>query len=278
MINDWLNTHLPATRRAYQAANNSFLGHSSGDFSSLISQGRGKAYQALMEWRTAMVNGNEAAATINLRLSAARSFLRYARLMGLIDWTVEVQGVRRVPYRDTAGPGREAIVKMLGRFDPDDRLGLRNRCLLRMLYELALRSGEAKSLDVRHFQPPYLYVSRKGEVDRQRMRLSSHLATELAQLLRMWPAGPDEPLLRSKSGKHLRGNQIYAIIRKVGGEIGIKTRPHGIRHSGITEAAENHSLLEVVVFANHKDPTTIKYYLDNKKDAQATVTDTISLD
>ncbi|WP_175429998.1 hypothetical protein [Azospirillum argentinense] len=43
-------------------------------------------------------------ATINRRLSALRSLVQLANLLGMVAWKIEVENVVAELYRDTAGP------------------------------------------------------------------------------------------------------------------------------------------------------------------------------
>src|SRR6202041_844935 len=92
-----------------------------------------------------------APATVNRRLAALRSFVKLARTIGLVKWNIEVEGIDADPYRDTRGPGNENVLKMLALLkNRHDSKGIRDRALLRLLYDRALRRGEVCSLNLEH--------------------------------------------------------------------------------------------------------------------------------
>jgi integrase/recombinase XerC len=89
-----------------------------------------------------------APATINRRLVALRSSVKLARTLGLIAWVLEVEGVRTEPYRDTRGPGHAGFRQLLAVLaDRSNPKAVRDRALLRLLYDLGLRRAEVVGLD-----------------------------------------------------------------------------------------------------------------------------------
>ena len=78
--------------------------------------------------------------------------------------------------------------------------------------------------------------------------------------------------VRKGSGR-LDGSSVYRLVRKAGEDIGIRTRPHAIRHSAITEAckaaaANGMDLTEVLPFSRHRNVATLQVYRDREKDTQ----------
>src|SRR6185503_5470801 len=89
------------------------------------------------------------AATINRRLAALRSLTHLARTFGLMPWKLEVQNVRAEAYRDTRGPGKHGfrcLLEEVGR--KKTKKTIRDKAILRLLYDLALRCGEVVALDL----------------------------------------------------------------------------------------------------------------------------------
>ena len=71
----------------------------------LIALRAGEGNSRLLAWRAAMLEAGLAPATINRRLSAVRSALRFARTIGATTWVPEISGLKAQTYRDTRGPG-----------------------------------------------------------------------------------------------------------------------------------------------------------------------------
>ncbi len=70
------------------------------------------------------------------------------------------------------------------------------------------------------------------------------------------------------SGRRLTGAGLYAVIRALGGKVGLKTRPHGLRHAGITRGLDRTGgdLRAVQRFSRHRDVRTIGLYDDTRED------------
>lgn len=71
---------------------------------------RTSGHAIAIAYRAALLEGAAASATVNLRLAALRSLVRHAHRLGLVDWLLDVDGVRCQAYRDTRGPGRDGLV------------------------------------------------------------------------------------------------------------------------------------------------------------------------
>src|SRR5208283_2163876 len=114
-----------------------------------VSTGRGGANALAAEYREYLESRRLSPATINRRLSALRSMVEQAGTLGLIGWELKIKGPKSKPYRNTAGPGTRNVRRMLGLVrDRDDRKGVLDFTILRLLYDLALRRGEIVALDL----------------------------------------------------------------------------------------------------------------------------------
>jgi integrase/recombinase XerC len=115
----------------------------------LLSRTAGEANVLVLDYRNHLIEEGRAAATVNLRLSALRAVIRMARMTGLVSWTIEVQGLKAEAYRDTRGVGRTGYRRLLEELDKrTDAKGVRDRAILRLMYELALRRIEIARLDL----------------------------------------------------------------------------------------------------------------------------------
>src|SRR5262249_16268319 len=117
----------------------------------LLSGGHGEANHLALAYRAHMVERELAANTINNRLAALRSLVKLARTLGLIGWTIDVGRVKAKPYRDTAGCGADGYRRLLAHLDGrGDPKSVRDRAIVRLLFERALRRSEVASLDLIH--------------------------------------------------------------------------------------------------------------------------------
>jgi len=256
---------------------------------SLLSQGHGKANLTLLVYRTKLTERKLQSATINRRLAAVRSLVKLAKTLGLVDWSLDIKNVRSEAYRDTKGPGKNGFRAMLQTLaDKHSPKTIRDTAILRLLYDLALRTGEVVALDFADVETSrnVVHVMGKGKTDKQQLTLpeSTKAALEAWLWVRGNGAGPlFNNLDRAKKGCRLTGVSIYRIVRALGEKNGLKTRPHGIRHTAITEAckiaAENGiGLEEVLDFSRHSRSSVaiLMVYRDRERNIQGQLASSIA--
>ncbi len=235
----------------------------------------GGANRIAFAWRAHLVEGGYAPSTINARLASLRALVKMARILGLVTWHLEVTGVRAEPYRDTRGPGRRGVRALLAEVEdaktPKER---RDRALVRLLTDLALRRGEAVSLDIEHIdlERGVALVRGKGKHGRVPVTLPEPTVAALRSWIEVRGAEPG-PLFvgmsRGRPGGRLTGTSVARIIRQLGERAGIEgLRPHGLRHAAITQALDltRGDIRAVQRFSRHADPRTLLVYDDARED------------
>lgn len=257
----------------------------------LLSQGHGQANLLLLKYRAHLVERGLQSATINRRLAAVRSLVKMAKTLGLVDWSLDIQNVKGETYRDTRGPGKNGFVSMLQTLaKKQTKKSIRDTAILRLLYDLALRTGEVVSLDFADLElsNKVIHVLGKGKTAKQQLTLPEPTIMALNAWLEI--RGTDTgPLFqnfdRAKKGQRLTGVSIYRIVRRLGEHNGLKTRPHGIRHTAITEAckvaAENGiGLEEVLDFSRHSRASVaiLMVYRDRERNIQGQISSCIAAD
>ena len=80
------------------------------------------------------------------------------------------------------------------------------------------------------------------------------------------PGALFNPLDRPR--QRLTGNGVYHLVRDLGRQVGIQTRPHGIRHAAITAVldATNGDMRKAQAFGRHASASTTVTYDDNRQD------------
>lgn len=279
LIDDFLSGRSEQTIRAY--------GQDLADFAAfagvpdveqaarfLLSRSPGEANALAIEYKAHLMKRGLSPATINRRLAALRSLVKLARTLGMVSWKLHVGGMKAETYRDTRGPGVDAFRLMLKVLaSRNDAKAIRDLAILRLLHDLALRRGEVASLDVEHvdLEAGTLSVLGKGRTQRQTFSLPDPTKAALARWLAERQPGPG-PLFRnfdrSGKGNRLTANAIYKIVRALGISIGVKVRPHGLRHTAITEALNlmGGDFRAVQRFSRHRDPRVLNLYDDNRAD------------
>jgi integrase/recombinase XerC len=250
----------------------------------LLAGGNGEANGLALDYRAHLVDRKLAPATINRRLAALRSLVTLGRTLGIVTWPLDVENVRHKRYRDTRGPGELAVSRMLAELAPrHDAKGARDRAILHLLRDLALRRAEVAGLDVEHVDVGAGVVQLRGKGDTERTPVTLPQATRaaLAEWLAVRGTTPG-PLFTancdraakaraakaSPDGGRLTGRSIHRLVKQLGAAAGVVARPHGIRHTSITVALDRTggNVRAVQQFSRHADARTLLHYDDNRQD------------
>jgi len=234
----------------------------------LLERGHGEANALALEYRAHMIERGLQGASINRHLAALRSLVRLARTLGMVPWALDVKNLKAENYRDTRGPGRDGFRLMLEAAGNE-----RDRAILRLLHDLALRRSEVVGMDLEdvNLEDGTIWILGKGRGAKERLTLPEQTSAALASWLTA--RGPEPgPLFvnfdRAKKGRRLTGTGLYFMVRKLGERAGLAVRPHGLRHGGITEALDltNGNVRAVQRFSRHRDLRILTIYDDNRLD------------
>lgn len=239
----------------------------------LLSTDPGSANAIVFQYRAALAARGLSPNTVNRRLAALRALVKLARTIGMITWKLEVPGLRADSYRDTRGPGVEGVRKVATvahqRGDPK---GLRDQAILRLLFDLGLRRAEVIGLDLEDLDVGNrsLMVLGKGRSAKERFTLPAPTIAAILAWTGVRGSFPG-PLFtnfdRARKGRRLTGTSVYRIVKGLGAQVGVRARPHGIRHVAITAALDQGSSLRAVQrFSRHRDLRVLMVYDDNRED------------
>lgn len=256
----------------------------------LLDRGLGGANALALGYKNSLIERGLQAATINRRLAALRSLVKLARTLGIVSWPLEVSNVRAQAYRDTRGPDRDGVRLLLDAAETARApRGLRDRAALRLLYDLGLRRGEVVALNVDDVDLTRgtVAVTSKGSTQKILLTLPAPTQAALAEwLAARAPGGGDGPLFTNfdplqKGEGRLTGHSLYRIVREMGEKVGVRVRPHGLRHAAITQAcivaqAEGIALEEILDFSRHKDVKTLMIYRDRERNVQGRLSSLIA--
>lgn len=245
----------------------------------LLGTGHGNANLLALKYRANLVERKLQPATINRRLAALRSLVQMARIMGMVQWKLEVQNIRSTAYRDTRGPSKEGFRSMLRSVEEKStKNAVRDRAILRLLYDLALRSGELVSMDSCDVDltAGIIRILGKGRTEKETLSLPQPTREALQAWLEV--RGADGGALFTNcdpagKGNRLTQTSLYRIIRRLGEKNGIKTRPHALRHTAITEAVKmaqmnGFGLEEVCDYSRHRSVAALMVYRDRERNVQ----------
>lgn len=248
----------------------------------LLSCGHGKANGIALAYKTNLIDRGLQSATVNRRLAALRSLVKLARTLGMTNYTLEVENMRHTSYRDTKGPGKAGYKTMLNQAATwkKEPKGIRDQAILHLLYDLGLRRGEVVNLDFADLDlnAGTLAILGKGRTEKINLTLPNETKASLHSWVQIRGDEPGPLFLNldpaRKGDGRLTGNGLYRTIKALGKKSGLKSvRPHGLRHSAITEALTltNGNYRAVVKFSRHANIQTITLYDDNRQDIGGTV-------
>ncbi|MDJ0718155.1 MAG: tyrosine-type recombinase/integrase [Prochloraceae cyanobacterium] len=242
----------------------------------------------VLKYKSILVERNLSPASINLRLSAIKSLVRYAKKIGKCSFTLEeIESIKVVPYRDTTGVSTEVFLRIIKAIDTTTLKGKRDYAIFRLLWDNALRRNEISLADLKDFDEieGKLWIWGKGKIQLEAVDLSEVTIEAICDWLKM--RGNVSELLplfctldRATRGHRLSGNAIYNIVRKTAERAGVKKvlSPHRVRHSSITAAldATRGNARAVQKLSRHADFNTLIRYDDNRRQHQKEVTNILA--
>ncbi len=283
----------PATQRAYKSDFAAFFGpdYTAADIKAFLLLSAPEIAFRLATYKAEMLGQALAENTVNRRLTAIRSLLKFAYRLGLAttDGRSLVDNEKTKPYRDTRGIDLAGLRRLLELPGTDTVRGLRDTALLRLLAENALRRAEVCALSVSDFDATELrlQVTGKGRgSQKEPITLSQKTADAVSAYLLCAGTGDggDGPLFRNLDhrpgtrGGRLTADGLYYLIENYGKRIGFRLSPHRMRHSAITAALEatGGDVRMVQKLSRHADLRTLQIYDDNREDRQGQVTRLLS--
>jgi integrase/recombinase XerC len=150
----------------------------------------------------------------------------------------------------------------------------RDRAVLLLCFHMALRRGEVAELrwpDDVDLQRKRLAILGKGRREREWFSMPTPVKEGIEEYL--LERGRDEGKLFKCAYRTL-----YNIVAKAGNRAGVQARPHGLRHSAITEALErtNGNVRLVQKFSRHSKLDTVLVYDDARQDRFSEVADLLT--
>ena len=230
---------------------------------------RGAARRTLDDFRNHLRSDGLALATVRRRLFCILSIARLAHEYDIVTWAIRMKLPPAPPARNVQGPKREEVLRMICfAEDRRDAKGLRDAAILHLLFYSALRSREVLLLDLEHVNLDRCEVEVLGKGKWERAGWPMALITK--QAIEQWLIVRGEepgPLFQSfnhsaKGMQRLSRRGLWCIVSDIGRRVGVRCWPHGLRHTGITEAASltGGNVRFMLALSRHCDPkTTIQY-------------------
>ncbi|MCP4254630.1 MAG: site-specific tyrosine recombinase XerD [Candidatus Scalindua sp.] len=162
------------------------------------------------------------------------------------------------------------IEEMLQAPDCNNKLGIRDKAMLELMYATGARVSEVASIKVSWINFDYGFIRCQGKGSKQRIvPMGSEAAKAIKRYLQevrplLLKIEDDEPLLfLSRTGKKLRRENIWSLVKKYAMKAGIRSNisPHTLRHSFATHLLEGGAdLRSVQEMLGHSNISTTQIY------------------
>jgi integrase/recombinase XerC len=239
-----------------------------------------------------------APSTVNRRLSALKSVAKIARIAGHFTGEIEIPGIAVRAYRNTLGVGSQGYQQLVdalsakvdefrdvhGGYDwAKYPRAVRDLAILRLLHDAGLRR-----IEVVRLRTGDVVADRATIVLQPKGPTGDTLDWELGAApwatLQAWLAvrGPEPGALFHGIGrsptKHMHVSTVNRLIGDRARELGLRVRPHDLRHTAITTALDrtDGNLRDVQKFSRHKNVTTVGIYDDKRRGVARGIQDLIS--
>lgn len=206
-------------------------------------------------------------------LAAVRGLHKFLALEGLreTDPTTKLRPPK-LPSRLPKALSQDQVVRLLEAAGPEpddeaaDRLRLRDRAIVELMYSTGARVSEVVDLDLDEVSDDGL-IRVRGKGSKERIvPVGSFAAKSLdAYLVRTRPElvklKGDSALFLNKLGGRLSRQSIWEIIQRAGSASGLEVSPHTLRHSFATHLIEGGADVRVVQeLLGHASVSTTQIY------------------
>jgi integrase/recombinase XerD len=213
---------------------------------------------------------NKSETSIKRCLVAIRMFLRFAKLIGLIedDFTATLEGPKLWQKLPTIC-SKQQVINLLNAPSPGEPFYLRDRAMLELLYATGMRASELAGLRTGDLNLDIGYLRCIGKGNRERIiplgktaivAVSQYLAELRPKLAK--PESGDFVLL-SRTGRAMSRIEIWRLIKKYAARAGLHKNltVHTLRHCFATHLlAGGADLRSVQEMLGHVDIATTQIY------------------
>lgn len=209
----------------------------------------------LRAWLASLHAAGQARATIARRAASARAFTAWCRRRGLIETDpgarlASPQVNKRLPTVLDADQARAVMEHAAVAADDGDPVGIRDRCIVELLYATGIRVAELCSIDVDDLDMDARTVRVVGKGDKERVvpfgvPARDALRDWLAVRHRLATSGP--PLFVGRRGGRIDPRTVRSSVERLTGQAGVpRLAPHGLRHTAATHVLEGGADLRAV--------------------------------
>jgi integrase/recombinase XerD len=252
---------------AYARDMKSFLGHCKSSNIKHLSQIKPAIIQ---DYLRIITHDQKGESSIKRALVAIRMFLRYSKLMGLIedDFTAILESPKiwqRLPNICS----KQQVVDLMNAPSLDEPFYLRDKAMLELLYATGIRASELAGLRIPDLNLDIGYLRCFGKGNRERVvpvgKVAIEATVEYLAKLRPGLAKPfsDNFLLLSRTGRPMGRIEVWRLVKKYAMRAGMPRNltAHTLRHCFathlLTGGADLRSVQEML---GHVDIATTQIY------------------
>ena len=191
----------------------------------------------LRAWLKRLHQVGHCASTIGRKLATIRSFFVFAQREGLVE--ENHARALRAPKRGQRLPHLVATHDIDRLLDAPghDRLGLRDRALLEVMYSAGLRVSELVGLNIADVDLDTGTVKVIGKGNRERL---APIGKQAIHALTMWLDGRTVGAVYTNyKGGRLSTRGVQKMLDKYTAQVGLEATPHSLRHSFATHLLDN---------------------------------------
>jgi len=216
-------------------------------------------------------DGGYARVSVARKLVSLRAFYRFLLQEGLVQANPIPKGRTFRMKVDKHLPvflGKTEVVRLLQSPDLSNKLGIRNRAILELLYSSGVRLSELTALDIKDVDMQAQEMKVWGKGSKERMVLLGRPAVKAVEhYVRMGrPALEQKPILAlflNRYGGRLSRRSVEKIVKRYALEAAISpgVHTHTLRHTFATHMLEGGADLRVVQeLLGHSSPATTQIY------------------
>ncbi|MGI6587723.1 MAG: tyrosine recombinase XerC [Peptococcia bacterium] len=207
--------------------------------------------------------------TIARRLAALKSFYRYLLKKEIIYQNpLDLVSTPKVPKKLPRYLDEEEIEKVLQQPSLCNKVGLRDKAILELLYGAGIRVSELVSMDLDNLDLSYGYIRVIGKGSRERIvpigkEAIKGIQMYLEKARPQWAMKKQKALFVNQKGGRLSDRSVRTIVKKYCCQAGTKEilSPHGFRHSFATHLLDHGADLRVVQeLLGHKKISSTQIY------------------
>ncbi len=226
----------------------------------------------LLYFKSQMQAKGKSATTINLYLSVLRTFFKWQKSKGYVKYNL-AEGVKLVPLQKRYRRGiltRDQVKQLIDSIEKDTPVGLRDRLMIRLAWELGLRCVELSRLKVENIEGSSVWITGKGSYDQAQMMLSEGCVSDILEYMEIMQIGKGHVFKTLTSNPYQKG--IPLTRQGVSKAIGRRIRKSGLNITGITAHSLRHScavellrkgqsIVTVSAYLRHRNISTTELYV-----------------